>query len=78
LVPYFFKESRIEETQVPVLQRIQNRRNTGSSSSKIPEPKKTWVPVLQRHQDQRIPDSKKHGFQFFNDTRIKETPLRVL
>jgi hypothetical protein len=44
---------------VPVLQRFQI--------------KETWVPDLQRYEDQRIPESKKHGFQIFKDTRIKET-----
>jgi hypothetical protein len=48
-----FKDTRIKETQVPVLQRFQNQRNMGSSSSKIPGSKKHWFQFFEQKSESK-------------------------
>jgi hypothetical protein len=78
LVPYFFKESRIEETQVPVLQRFQNQRKHGFQFFKDTRIKEFQTQRNTGSSSSMIPGSKKHRFEFFEQQTAPDLYIMAL
>jgi len=75
----FFKESRIEETQVPVLQRFQNQRKHGFQFFKDTRIKEFQTQRNTGSSSSMIPGSKKHCFfQFFEQKTAPDLYIMAL